>query len=213
MATLPFEKSGYLFIESLVNPNTGLVASYEGECYTTTHKNSLAAMAMLHESNRTAAERIFDVFARYYHTQRHGFHGLPKDWEVCAGLPDTTSIHWEGEAAFLLLALNYYREITGGHGKYQDLAAGLTSWLMQRACECEHLVAEGVANTYAAFENLASFRRSEIWTFDHATEITAYSAYTEEQFINVEVSAQLLLAWKIWQSDLQLDLTPLLAEL
>jgi hypothetical protein len=150
MITLPFEKAGYLFIEGLLHPATGLAASREGECYTTVYKSALAAMALLHEGNGAAAEKIFEAFRKYYQTYRDHFHGFPRVWDPCTGLPEMTSVHWEGETAFLLLALNYYRKVTGSYGKYQDLAQGLASWLTHRANECEQLLADGVANMYAA---------------------------------------------------------------
>ena len=257
-------KASYFFIESLLHPATGLAASREGECYTTVYKNALAAMALLHEGNRVAAERIFDIFRKYYQIQRDNFQGLPRVWDVCAALPDAKSIHWEGESAFLLLALNYYRQVTGGYGKYQDFAQGLMRWLVQRANACEQLLADGIANMYAAlqpfagdpaiqlclnrlracffaegkissrdyeqvlehivrgalvfgdasgFKHIPNFARSEMWAFDQTTEIAAYSAFASDRFINVEISAQLLLAAKIWQPELPLDLFHLQREL
>ncbi|MCI0692196.1 hypothetical protein L0337_09360 [candidate division KSB1 bacterium] len=275
MATLPFDKAGYLFIESLLHPATGLAASREGECYTTIYKNALAAMALLHEGNRLAAERIFEVFRKYYQINRDNFEGLPRVWDVCAGLPDIKSIHWEGETAFLLLALNYYKQVAGSYGKYHDFVQGLKTWLVQRANTCEQLLADGIANMYAAlqpfagdpaiqkclnrlrtcffaegqissldyehvlehiirgalvfgdtsgFKYLPKFARSEIWDLDKTVEITAYNAFVADPFINVEMSAQLLLAANIWQPALpkapgrpgpecQIDLSHLQAEL
>ncbi len=255
MATLPFVKAGYCFIESLLHPATGLAASREGECYTTIYNNALVAMALLHEGNGAAAEKIFEAFRKYYQSYRNHFHGFPRVWDPCAGLPEMTSIHWEGETAFLLLALNYYRQVAGSYGKYHDLAQGLVSWLTRRANECEQLLAEGAANMYAAlapwaddsatrqglnrlracffsegqissrdyehvlehvirgalvfgdtsgFKYLPKFARSEIWDLDKTTEITACSAFVTDPFINVEISAQLLLAAKIWQLALPL---------
>ncbi len=264
MPTLSFEKTGYLFIESLLHPATGLAASREGECYTTVYKNALTAMALLHKGNGVAAEKIFEVFRKYYQSYRKHFHGFPRVWDSCTGLPEMTSIHWEGETAFLLLALNYYRQIAGSYGKYQELAQGLVSWLTHRANECEQLLADGVANMYAAlapwiddpairqilnrlyacffsegqissrdyehvlehiirgalvfgdtsgFNYLPKFARSEIWDFEKITEITAYSALVTDPFINVEISAQLLLAAKIWQQECRLNFSHLQTEL
>lgn len=264
MPILPFDKAGYLFIESLLHPATGLAASREGECYTTVYKNALAAMALLHEGNGAAAERIFEVFRKYYQSYRNHFHGFPRVWDSSTGVPEMTSIHWEGEAAFLLLALNYYRKVAGSYGKYYDLAQGLASWLTHRANECEQLLADGVANMYAAlapwannpairqslnrlcacffsegqissrddehvlehivrgalvfgdtsgFKYLPQFARSEIWDLDQTVEISAYSAFVTDPFINVEISAQLLLAGKIWQPECQIDRSHLHPEL
>jgi len=264
MESLSFDKAGYLFIESLLHPATGLAASREGECYTTVYKNALAAMALLHEGNHVAAERIFEVFRKYYQTNRDNFQGLPRVWDACTGLPDAKSIHWEGESAFLLLALNYYRQVTGGYGKYQDFVQGLTMWLVQRANTCEQLLADGIANMYAAlqpfasdpaiqtclnrlracffaegkissrdyeqvlehivrgalvfgdtsgFKHIPNFARSETWALNRATEIAAFSAFATDRFINVEISAQLLLAAKIRQPEAQLAFSDLGAEL
>ena len=264
MATLPFDKAAYLFIASLLHPATGLAASREGECYTTVYKNALAAMALLHEGNRLAAERIFEVFRKYSQTNRNNFQGLPRVWDPCTGLPDTTSIAWEGENAFLMLALNYYRQISGGYGKYQDFVQGLTKWLAQRANACEQLLADGIANMYAAlqpfagdpgiqpclnrlcacffaegkissrdyeqvlehivrgalvfgdtsgFKHIPNFARSETWALNQATEIAAFSAFATDRFINVEISAQLLLAAKIRQPEMPFNLFHLQVEL
>lgn len=264
MRNLPFEKSGYLFIESLLHPATGLAASREGECYTTVYNNALAAMALLHEGNGVAVEKIFEVFRKYYQAYRNHFHGFPRVWNPSAGVPEMTSIHWEGETAFLLLALNYYQQVAGTYGKFQDLAQGLMSWLTQRANECEQLQADGVANMYAAlapwaddpairqslnrlctcffsegqipsrdyehvlehiirgalvfgdtsgFKYLPKFARSEIWALDKTVEISAYSVFVTDPFINLEMGAQLLLAAKIWQPECQLDHSHLHPEL
>jgi hypothetical protein len=264
MPSLPFDKAGYLFIESLLHPATGLAASREGECYTTVYKNALAAMVLLHEGNGAAADKIFEVFRKYYQSNRHHFHGFPRVWDPCTGLPEMTSIHWEGETAFLLLALNYYRQVAGAYGKYQELAQGLVSWLTHRANECQQLLADGVANMYAAlapwadapairqslnrlcacffaegqissrdyehvlehiirgalvlgdtsgFKYLPKFARSEIWDLDKTVKFSAYSAFATDPFINVEISAQLLLAAKIWQSECQLKPSQLFPEL
>jgi hypothetical protein len=250
MTILPLDKAGYLFIESLLHPATGLAASREGESYTTVYKNALAAMALLHEGHGAAAEKIFEAFRKYYQSYRNHFHGFPRDWNPCTGVPEMASIHWEGETAFLLLALNYYRQVAGSYGKYHDLAQGLASWLTQRANECEQLLADGAANMYAAlapwandpatrqslsrlctcffsegqissrdyehvlehiirgalvfgdtsgFKYIPNFARSEIWNLDKTVEISAYSAFVADPFINVEISTQLLLAAKIWQ--------------
>lgn len=253
------EERLYLFIKSLINPNTGLVASREGECFTTVYKNSLAAMALIREGNITAAERVFAVFQTYYKNQGNNFQGFPKDWDPCTGSPLPPFNYWEGDNAFLLLSLNYYNHYTGNFGNYQDVAQGLSLWLSQRIDSCDRIIAEGVANMYAAlvpfagdctiqqsliklrncffasvdypnvldhtvrgslvfcdtagFNYVNNFFRSEIWANDGSTKIEAYSAFTGDQFINIEISAQLLLAWKIWKSELQFDLSALQNEL
>jgi hypothetical protein len=63
------------------------------------------------------------------------------------------------------------------------------------------------------FKYVKNFAQSETWCVVNTKRIEAYRADKSEQFINVEISAQLLLTWKIWQSDLKPDLSNLRAEL
>ncbi len=70
-------------------------------------------------------ERIFDLFQGYYNAQGNNFQGLPQVWCPLTGLPAPISDKWEGDNAFLLFALNYYNNITGSFGNYQELANGL----------------------------------------------------------------------------------------
>jgi len=256
-------ESLFLFVKCLLNPITGLAVSRENEDFTTVYKNSLAVMALIHEKNQIEAERIFDVFQDYYNEQGMNFRGFHQVWNPCTGLPDTTSNKWEGDNAFLLLALNYYRHSYGSFGNYQSLAQGLATWLSIRADSCNQIVAEGIADMYAALVPFASdptiqqsllklrscffssgqtssvlyehvldhivrgilvfcdtagiksvgnFRRTEIWPVDNS-RITAYSAFSGDQFINVEISTQLLLALKMWQQELELDVSGLQKEL
>ena len=150
MRTTSFDKSGYLFIKSLVNPNSGLVTSTEAEVRTTLYKNALAAMAFIHEGDLLAAEIIFDSVNKYYQANQKDFHGFPQTWNAVTGLPDTGSIHWEGDSAVLLLALNYYQQTTGRLKKYNDLVNGIVAWLVQQTDLCHLILAEGIAEIYAA---------------------------------------------------------------
>jgi hypothetical protein len=145
----PFEGSAMAFVESLVVPATGLVASRPGECFTTVYKNSLAAMAFLHQGNHAAATRIFDHFDTYLANQSSPFRGFPQDWDPCTGQPLNDN-RWEGDNAFLLMALNYYSLTTGQSDRYDNLTIELVAWLSHRSNGCNTIVAEGTANMYAA---------------------------------------------------------------
>jgi len=147
----PFPGAAYGFVKSLVHPSSGLVRSREGECFTTVYKNALAAMAFAHEGDMADAERILNVYRGALTTP---FPGFPQVWDACSGQPDAGSDYWEGDNAFLLLALRYYAQVNGGYGGYQDLASALEGWLAARASSCEPIVAEGVANTFAALSPL-----------------------------------------------------------
>ena len=117
--TDPFQDSGYCFVVGLIHPDTDLVRSREGECFTTVYKNALAALAFIHQGDIGKAERIFDFFQSKLATSFPGFH---QEWNACSGQPVSSSKLWEGDNAFLLLALNYYFEATGSYGDYSDLA-------------------------------------------------------------------------------------------
>lgn len=245
----------YDYITSLIDENTGLVRSADyDKNFTTVYKNALAAMVFIHENDLKLAEGIFDFFKSKY--DKNCFRGFNKSWDPETG-NEIGEDYWEGDNAFLLLALNYYKEITGSFGCYHEMVEGLREWLSGRADE--DIIAEGCANMYAAlkpFENsvpgidsvllklkncfynkkdyanvldhiergalcfsdisgfdyIDGFRRSEIWKYD-GTEVNALAAFSGENFINVEISAQILLAWKIWESDLSIDLWYLEREL
>lgn len=57
------------------------------------------------------------------------------------------------------------------------------------------------------------FARTDVWSYDNTTTVSAYSAFSTENFINLEISAQLLNAWGVWQSDVSVDLSGLEKEL
>ena len=256
LVTEPFPDAGYCFLQGLITSTTGLVRSREGECYTTVYKNSLAAMAFIRQGDITEAEGIFSFFQSQITTTTpiSGFH---QTWDACTGQPDNNSDYWEGDNAFLLLALNYYSQTqkAGSYVAYNSLANTLTNALILRANSSDNIIAEGAADMYAAlhpflddwgkwklrsrfyngvdypnvadhtvrgalvfsdtagFDFLDNFKRTEIWEFDNSTPITAFAAFSSEDFINVEISAQLLLTWRLWQHDVSADLSSLRFEL
>ncbi len=242
------KKSGYLFIKSCIHPGSGLARRFEGERFTTPYANALAAMALIHEKDLDDAEKIFGPFQHYYQLNRDHFNGLPQTWNVETGLPDSTSVHWEGDAAFLAIALNYYQHFSEKKWHFQPLFNALIKWLLNRAGCANVIVAEGIAEMAAAltpfqddgavqeklaqlrkcffsegqicsrdyqhnlshiirgamvfndstgFQYAKNFARFEIWERDGSSQITAYRAFTEDPFINIEISTQLLLALKI----------------
>jgi hypothetical protein len=104
-------------------------------------------MAFIHQGDMDAAERIFDFFKDRLTTPFLGFRQV---WDACSGQPDDSSPYWEGDNAFLLLALDYYAQVTGSYGSYHSLADALKVWLTDQADLCDGIVAEGVANMHAA---------------------------------------------------------------
>jgi len=253
----PIDKvtGAYNYINSLINKNTGLVrsADYDKD-FTTVYKNALAAMVFIHENDLNLAEGIFDFFKSKYN--KNSFKGFNQFWDPETGNEKETN-YWEGDNAFLLLALNYYNEVTGSFGNYKDMVEGLVQWLSERADD--DIIAEGLANMYAAlkpfkktvpgidtvllrlesgfqdkkdyqavldhiergalcfsditgFDYIDGFKKAEIWEYN-CTEVNGLAAFISENFINVEITAQILLAWKIWKSDLSIDLSYLEIEI
>lgn len=248
----PYIPEAVQYLKDLVHSGSGMVSSREGECFTTIYKNSLAAMVFIHEGDRASAERIFDVFSKYWQANANNFHGIPKDWDACKGTTQDTN-YWEGDNAFLLMALNYYKQTTGDSTRYISLSQNLVSWLLLRSAQCPSIIAEGVANMYSGlkpfeydpavkagltnlrncffatgqassvsypnvldhtvrgslvfgdetgFDYLPNFKRTENWTYNQ-NPINAYSAFAGDTFINVEISAQVLLAARIMGKDAQ----------
>ena len=264
-----FPDAGGCFVQGLITPTagiTGLVTGQENDRFTTVYKNSLAAMAFTHQGEVTRAERIFNFFQSQL-TATTPISGFRQSWDACTGLPlphnppTSPNPYWEGDNAFLLLALNYYAQETGGYGDYSDLTTALTQSLTYRADSCAEITApEGVANMYAAlfpfgsewpnwqalsklyrcffnskdypgtadhiargalvfgdtegFDSLDNFEQSETWQCDESTKVRAYVAFSGVNFIDAEISAQLLLAWRLWQHELvDTDLSSLRSEL
>jgi hypothetical protein len=213
-------------------------------------------MAFIHENDINLAEGIFNFFNLKYHKNKNSFNGFNKNWNPETG-EELAQDHWEGDNAFLLLALNYYNQVIGSFGDYQEMVEGLVKWLSERADY--DIIAEGLANMYAAlkpFENTISgmdlvlaklkngfnnkkdyknvldhimrgalcfsdisgfnhinnFNKSETWKFN-GIEVNVLKAFSGEDFINVEISSQILLAWKIWKSKLSVDCSFLDAQL
>lgn len=254
--TIPFPDAGDCFVQGLINPTSGLVASREGERFTNVCKNSLAAMSFIYEGDLDKAENIFNHFQNHLSVPFLGFH---QDWNPCTGEPYTDSDLWVGDNAFLLLALDYYAQVTGSYGGYSDLTNALKNWLTGKANSCDSIIAEGVADMYAAlvpfgnnwdnwqtlsklhrcffnsvnysgitdhtvrgalvfgditgFEHLSNLERRGIWQCDESTEVRAYAASSSQDFINVGISAELLLAWEVWEQELSVDLSSLRSEL
>ena len=63
-----FPDAGYCFLQGLITPTTNLARSREGECFTTVYKNSLAAMAFIHQGDITEAEGIFELLSKPDHS-------------------------------------------------------------------------------------------------------------------------------------------------
>lgn len=65
----------------------------------------------------------------------------------------------------------------------------------------------------SGFKHIANFQKVNLWSHNQQTQINALSAFSWEDFINTEISAQLLLTWKIWRDDMTPNLSYLQPEL
>jgi hypothetical protein len=149
------DKASYLFIESLVNEKTGLVESTENEQFTTVYKNALAAMAFTLAHDYSKAEKIFDFFNSKYDAST--FQGFTQYWNPQTGETSGDINYWEGDCSFLLIALNYYKQVKGSYGNYQDMVEGLRDWLAKRGNENDNtIIAEGLIDIFAALKPLES---------------------------------------------------------
>jgi hypothetical protein len=58
----------------------------------------------------------------------------------------------------------------------------------------------------SGFSHIGGLERTETWCVDGKTTVRAFAAFSGEAYVNVDVSAQLLLAWKLWQQSSSRDL-------
>lgn len=58
-----------------------------------------------------------------------------------------------------------------------------------------------------------ALERTETWCVDGATTVRAYAAASGQAYVNVDISTQLLLAWKLWRQESGRDLAFLADEL
>lgn len=123
-----------LFLESLQQQRpSGLIPIAEDSAYTTTYSNAVAAIALIREDRIAAARRILDVFAAQ--TDPSPLTGLSGGFqqhrEAETGGPITdveVNDFWIGDNAWLLVALNCYKEATRKK-TYNTLAGRLVGWI------------------------------------------------------------------------------------
>jgi hypothetical protein len=109
----------------------GLLGNQEGDDFSGVYTCAVAAMCFIHEGDIKRAERIFDVFKRRYEAEFDpgtpaGFHQF---WSAATGVPHADTDRWAGDNAWLLIALNYYRQKVDRSG-YDSMRAGIARWLI-----------------------------------------------------------------------------------
>lgn len=111
--------------------DTGLVGNQESDDLAGVYTNALAAVCYLHQGDIDRAERVFDFYQKHF---AHEFGpdtpgGFPQFANARTGemLPDKD--RWIGDNAWLLIAINHHKQITGS-SKYDAMRTGITDWLL-----------------------------------------------------------------------------------
>jgi len=133
-------------------PN-GLLESAEYSNVASTYDNALAAMCFLMIGEPERAERIFDFFdARIFSELKSGPGGFSQ-LRSNTGVPNNH--RWMGDNAWLLIALNNYKAITG-NTTYDYLSTEIAYWLFSLQDTDGGLFAG-----YDRFNNLMNYKVTE----------------------------------------------------
>lgn len=106
-------------------PN-GLLESTENNNTVSLYDNALASMVFMLNGDLARAEQIFDFFDARKNTELVNGVGGFSQFRDRAGIP--SNHRWMGDNAWLLIALNNYKALTGST-KYDALSQGITDWL------------------------------------------------------------------------------------
>ncbi|WP_372746193.1 hypothetical protein [Lutibacter sp.] len=106
-------------------PN-GLLESAENSNYVSLYDNALAAMVFMLKDDFERAENIFDFFNARITTELTNGVGGFSQIRNSNGIPNNR--RWMGDNAWLLIALNNYKNRTG-FTTYDNLALELSNWL------------------------------------------------------------------------------------
>jgi hypothetical protein len=106
-------------------PN-GLLESTENGNTVSLYDNALAAMVFMLHGDFVRAERVFDFFQGRIGSELQSGVGGFSQFRDRNGVPG--GHRWMGDNAWLLIALNNYKSMTG-NTTYDALAAGISNWL------------------------------------------------------------------------------------
>jgi hypothetical protein len=65
----------------------------------------------------------------------------------------------------------------------------------------------------SGFSHIRGLERTETWCVDGRTTVHAFAAFSGEAYVNVDISTELLLAWKLWKQQSARDLAFLEGEI
>jgi hypothetical protein len=106
--------------------SNGLLESVENGNIVSLYDNALAAMVFMLKEDYTKAENIFDFFNARISTELTNGVGGFSQLRDSNGVP--FNHRWMGDNAWLLIALNNYKDRTG-NTTYDNLALEITNWL------------------------------------------------------------------------------------
>ncbi len=107
--------------------SNGLLESAENSNSVSLYDNALSAMVFMLNSDFERAERIFDFFDARIHTEFLVEPGGFSQHRDRNGVPNNH--RWMGDNAWLLIALNNYKVLTGNN-RYDVLATEIKNWLI-----------------------------------------------------------------------------------
>lgn len=106
--------------------SNGLLESTDNSNMVSLYDNALAALAFMSYQDFARAEKIFDFFNARINTELLSGNGGLSQFRDRNGNPDGN--RWMGDNAWLLLALNNYKALTGST-KYSNLSNNIANWI------------------------------------------------------------------------------------
>lgn len=171
--------------------SNGLLESAENGNVVSLYDNALAAMIFMLRDDFTKAEYIFDFFNARISSELTVGNGGFSQLRNSNGVPNNH--RWMGDNAWLLIALNNYKDRTG-FTTYDNLASELSNWLMSLQDTDGGLFAG-----YTSSNSLMAFKVSE-GNIDAFNAIHGYTAFHSQLLSFLEIDRwdavdQNLMAW------------------
>jgi cellulose synthase operon protein B len=107
-------------------PN-GLLESAENSNFVSLYDNALAALVFIMNNDLARAEGIFDFFNGRIDNELLTGNGGFSQFRTANGVPNNN--RWLGDNAWLLIALNNYKAVTG-NDKYDRMITELSNWMI-----------------------------------------------------------------------------------
>lgn len=167
--------------------NNGLLESAENSNVVSLYDNALAAMVFMLQDQFDKAEDIFNFFTARINSELKASPGGYAQLRDANGVPNYH--RWMGDNAWLLIAINHYRERTGST-TYDYLASEISIWLkslqdtdgglfagyQSNDSLLNYKVTEGNLDAFAAVDgynsfhqNILAFLEADRWDYNEST--------------------------------------------